>query len=403
MSHLSTSAKVIAVAASLIGSPALGAVPLTDAQLDRLTAGILFNIADEVSNQPNVAPVTDTALVNPWGMSASPGGNLWVANNGSNTSTTFAAGTFGLARTVNVPGAPTGATFIGPSNGFDISAGGNTAGSRFAFATESGQILGWNAKVDPNNAVVAVDQSAKHAVFMGLTFGMNGQNPLLFAADFAHGVVKSFDSNFAKVGRFTDPALPANYSPFNVQVLNNELYVAYAERNRGSGAEVAGHGLGIVDVFDTQGNLLRRLIPDGGKLNAPWGLAIAPQSFGEFAGALLVGNFGNGKIDAYNPQTGQFLGQIQNANGNTAVIGGLWTLLPGPNGSVLFSAGDATHGLVGAISPVAMPTTSAPTPSPTPSPPIPSPMPPTPTTAPPMPVTPVYGYDVLSPAAMMHP
>jgi uncharacterized protein (TIGR03118 family) len=329
-----------------------------------------------------------------------------VASQGARTATAFAPGTFSVSRTLNLQGAPTGSTFIGLSNAFDISAGGNTAGARFAFATTGGQILGWNASVDPTGAVVAVDQSAQHASFTGLALGANGQQPLLFAADFAHDMVKSFDSAFAQVGSFTDPAAPAGYAPFNVKVMNGQVYVTYALVDPSTGRSTAGHGLGFVDVFDTQGNLLQRLIPTGGKLNAPWGMVIAPASFGQFAGALLVGNFGNGKINAYNPQTGQFLGQIADASGAAAVIPGLWTLRQGPNGSIMFSAGpqNETGGLLGTISAqptappvVAPPPAVAPTPAVTPTP-TPAPAPPAPT---PMPMPMFFGYRVVSPAMMM--
>jgi uncharacterized protein (TIGR03118 family) len=409
MAHRSSGSKILAVAACLIGSPALAAAPLTDNQLDGLTAGTLFNVTAQVANLPNMAPVTDPSLVNPWGISTSPTGAQWVANQGTSTATTFAPGTFKVSRMLNLQGEPTGSTFIGAGNAFDISAGGKTGGASFAFATTGGQILGWNQSVSPTGAVVAVDQSAQHASFTGLTLGMNGQQPLLFAADFSQGMVEIFNNKFAQVGQFTDPSVPAGYAPFNAQVLNGNVYVTYALFNPSTGRSTAGQGAGFVDVFNTQGQLLSRLIPNGGKLNAPWGLAMAPSSFGQFAGDLLVGNFGNGKINAFNPQTGAFIGQVDNASGAVAVIPGLWALHPQSNGTILFSAGpqNETGGLLGTISaqpaappaptPAAKPTTSPPPTTPPPT--TPAPMTPTPMTVPPMP----FGYSVAAGmATMMH-
>jgi uncharacterized protein (TIGR03118 family) len=190
------------------------------------------------------------------------------------------------------------------------------------------------------------------AIFKGLTLGTNGGTPLLFASDFGHGAVSAFDSSFTQVNSFTDPNLPPNYVPFNVQNLNGKLYVTFALREPGAADETHGKGLGFVDVFDTAGHLERRLVSHG-KLDAPWGLAIAPQSFGKFAGALLVGNFGDGRINAYDPVSGKFLGQLKEAGDGKVSIDGLWALHTGPNGTIIFSAGpnDESHGLVGTIQP----------------------------------------------------
>lgn len=351
MSRLSRSAKAVAIAASLIAPPAIaGPVALSDAQLGVVSGGVKFNITNQVSDQPGVAKVTDPLLVNAWGLSQGPGTFLWVANNGSNTSTIYDPTTFAKAPlNVNVPGAPTGTTFVNVGNAFNVSANGKTGSTIFAFATEGGQIEGWNPTVDAQNAIVG--KAVDGAIYKGLTLGANGATPLLFASDFAHGAVTAFDTSFTPVNSFTDPTLPANYVPFNVQNLNGELYVTFAKREPGAGDETAGKGLGFVDVFDTAGHFERRLVSHG-KLNAPWGLAIAPQSFGKFAGALLVGNFGDGHINAYDPVTGRFLGQVKDVGGN-ASIDGLWALHTGPNGTIIFSAGpnDESHGLVGTIQP----------------------------------------------------
>ncbi|HKR86584.1 MAG TPA: TIGR03118 family protein [Phenylobacterium sp.] len=354
MSRLSRSAKAVVVAASLIGPPTLAApIALSDAQLGAVSAGVKFNITNQVSDQAGAANVTDPLLVNAWGLSQGPGTLLWVANNGSNTSTIYDPSTFAKAPlNVNVPGAPTGTTFVGVGNAFNVSEGGKMGNTIFAFATEGGQLEGWNPTVDAQNAIVA--KTIDGAIFKGLTLGSNGAQALLFASDFGHGAVSAFDSGFNQVNSFTDPNLPPNYVPFNVQNLNGELYVTFALKQPGDKDETAGKGLGFVDVFDTAGHFERRLISNG-KLNAPWGLAIAPQSFGKFAGALLVGNFGNGKINAYNPVTGEWLGQVKDLAGNPS-IDGLWALHTGPNGTIIFSAGpnDETHGLVGTIQPAGM-------------------------------------------------
>jgi uncharacterized protein (TIGR03118 family) len=356
MLRLSTSAAVIALAAGLLASPALSApIQLTDAQLGAIPAGIRFEVTPQVSDVSGVAPVTDPLLVNSWGLAQAPGSPLWVANNGTDTSTLYDKDNFSkVPLEVSVPGGPTGATFVGIPNAFVISEGGKSGQTLFAFATESGQIQGWNLNVDRTHTVVTVDQGAAGSIFKGLTLGMDQSSPRLFAADFGAGVVDVFNSSFTKVGSFTDTGLPDGYVPFNVQTLNGKLYVTFAKKEPGATDELHGRGLGFVDVFDTDGHLLRRLIQHG-KLNAPWGLAIAPATFGKFAGALLVGNFGNGRINAYDPDTGKFLGQLRDDDKlfGHIKIDGLWALRTGPNGTITFSAGpaDETHGLVGSIGP----------------------------------------------------
>lgn len=353
MSRLSTTAKAVAAAAGLLAPPALAApVPLSDAQLGAASAGVGFNVTNQVSDETGKARVTDSNLVNAWGLSQGPGTALWVANNGTNTSTVYNAATFAKAPlTVTTPDGPTGTTFVGLGNGFLIKSGNTSGPTVFAFATEGGQIAGWNPTVNQGAAVVAVDQSAQGSIFKGLTLGLNQDTHLLFAADFGNGVVDAFDTNFNKVMSFTDKTLPANYAPFNVQNLNGLLYVTFAQKNPGATDENHGFGLGFVDVFDMNGNFVKRLISNG-RLNAPWGLAIAPASFGK-AGALLVGNFGNGRIGAYDPQTGQFLGKVKDANGKPLAIDGLWALHSGANGTLTFSSGpsDESHGLVGSLAP----------------------------------------------------
>jgi uncharacterized protein (TIGR03118 family) len=369
----------VAAAAGLFAVPAVAATPLSDAQLGAMAGGIQISITNRVSDQAGVAPVTDPLLVNSWGLSQGPNTALWVANNGTDSSTIYNATSFAkVPLNVSVPGAPTGTTYVGIPNAFNVTSGGKTGATVFAFATEGGQIEGWSPTVDMTHAIVAVDESAQGSIFKGLTLGatrgftglpngglMPGQTPffgektLLYAADFAHGAVNVYDSNFNKVNSFTDGAL-GGYSPFNVQNLNGLIYVAFAKHEAGDTDETAGPGLGYVDVFRPDGTLVRRLVQNG-PLNAPWGLVIAPASFGKFAGALLVGNFGDGKINAFDPQTGAFLGAFDDGKGDATVIDGLWALHSGPNGTITFSAGpsDESHGLVGSIAPVAQMWTGA--------------------------------------------
>ena len=360
MLRLFASAAALALALGMTAAPASARpVPLTDAQLGAIAAGTNFEITNRISDQQGVAPLKDDLLKNAWGLSQGPGTFLWVANNGTDTSTFYTPDTFqpngvlggGVSLFVNVPGAPTGTTFIGSGFNVSNSAGTVSAPTLFAFDTEGGQIEGWAPSVDLHNAVVAVDESSQGSIFKGLTLGQNtaGQT-FLYAADFGHGVVKMYDTHYTLMGSFTDPNLPAGYSPFNVQNLNGLIYVTFA-KSSGGVDEVDGQGLGIVDVFSGDGVLVRR-VAQHGQLNAPWGLAIAPASFGKFAGALLVGNFGDGTINAYDPVTGHFLGTLRGADDKPLFIDGLWALRTGANGTITFSSGpeDESHGLVGSIS-----------------------------------------------------
>jgi len=345
-------ATALAVAAGLMATSAFATpYPLTDNQLQRVAAGIRFDITPKVSDLPGVAPVTDPLLVNPWGLSAlSPAFPLWVANNGSNTSTLYDQTTFAkIPLNVSVPGQPTGTTGVNQGAG-NFLVPNSTEPSLFAFANQAGQILTWAINVNPTTSFVTVNNSARGDSYTGLTLAGSGASAKLYAADFAHGLVRVYDNTYTELPSFTDPGLPKSYGPFNVQALNGKIYVAFAKIGP-DGDEVAGQGKGFVSVFDTSGNLITRLVRHG-QLDAPWGLTIAPDNFGKFAGALLVGNFGNGHINAYDPQTGQFLGALRDDPKKVA-IDGLWALRNGPNGTVIFTAGteDETHGLLGTITP----------------------------------------------------
>ncbi|MFL5259635.1 MAG: TIGR03118 family protein [Hyphomicrobiales bacterium] len=310
-----------------------------------------FEVVPLVSDQAGVAAHRDPDLVNAWGVAHAPGGPNWVADNGTDKSTVYDR-TTGMkgAPTIRIPhGAPTGVAFVPPGAGFEITINGYRAPATFLFDTESGAIEAWNYFAS-NKAVIVVDNSAKGSVYKGLA--LDPKDKLLFAADFANGRVDVFNSRFRRILTFTDPGLPSRYAPFNVAWLDGKLYVAFAKREKGGTDEVAGKGFGFVDAFDAQGTLLKNLVSRG-RLNAPWGMTLAPKGFGQFEGALLVGNFGDGLIHAYDASSGDALGAVRGKDGSPIAIDGLWALDAGPNSNVTFTAGpdDETHGLLGLVSP----------------------------------------------------
>ncbi|MFJ2030495.1 TIGR03118 family protein [Streptosporangium sp. NPDC087985] len=317
-----------------------------------------FSEVDLVSDIPGRATITDPKLVNPWGLAMGPG--LWVSDNGTDTATVYGGG--GTAGPivkesieVAVPSAPTGQV-SNPGPGFTVTGPGGSGPARFIFATESGTIAGWNSTADPAHAVVAA--TVPHANFKGLTL-VDGR---LLAADFFHRRIVVFSQNFQRIpGLFRDPFLPADYAPFNVAAIGGTVFVAYAKTAPGSSDEVTGPGDGFVSQFNASGRFIRRFASRG-PLNAPWAITVAPRSFGSFAGALLVGNFGDGRINAYNPRTGRYLGPLRRANGTPMAIEGLWGLEPGTaaNGgqdALWFAAGigEEAHGLLGLIVPAPPP------------------------------------------------
>jgi len=340
----------------LLSSAALADSALTHKRTPGAPA-TTFQVTNLISNQAGVAANTDPDLVNSWGIAQLGTGPLWVADNETGLATVYNHRTGEkLSTTVTIPsGAPTGIVAV-PDKGdgnivFPITANGVTDRSVFIFVTENGRIEGWNPNVDPANAVVAVDKSMHGSVYKGVSLSDRDKN-LLYAADFEHGNVNVFDSNFKQVNSFTDNELPKRFAPFNVKVVGDDVYVAFAKREKGGIDNVDGPGLGYVDVFRRNGPLKGRLISNG-VLNAPWGMEIAPATFGTFAGDLLVGNFGDGKINAFDKDTGEFLGTLTNADGTPIVIDGLWALENRPLGSLTFSAGpdDEENGLVGTIAP----------------------------------------------------
>src|SRR5436190_12933521 len=308
------------------------------------------------SDIPGVAQHVDPNLVNPWGMSVSPSGTIWVSDNGTGVSTLYHQDGTAVSLVVEIPRAarnrgtanPTGQVFNGTPF-FQVTKNGNSAPAFFIFVSEDGSISGWNPTLDQTHAIIAVDNGTNHgvnrAIYKGATLGVANGHNFLYATDFHTGHVHTFDENFHQVnpGGFVDPNLPAGYGPFGIRNVNGEIFVTYAKQDHKREDDVHCAGCGFVNVFDTSGNFVRRLISDG-NLNAPWGLALVEGD------ELWVGNFGDGLINNYDPVTGNFIETLMRADGTPLQFDGLWDLLP-LNGGVFFTAGiaDEEHGLFGII------------------------------------------------------
>jgi uncharacterized protein (TIGR03118 family) len=312
-------------------------------------------LADQASAS---AAHVDPKLINPWGLTYGPQTYFWGANNGSGTSTVY-DGNGALMPTpplvVTVPpaaggsqGSPTGLVF-NSTTAFN--------GDKFIFASLDGTVSGWASGA---SATLRMDNSASGAAYTGLAIGNVGSANYLYAANFAAGTVDVLDTSYARANlgssAFKDPTLPAGYSPFNIQALGGLLYVAYAQHLPSINVGISGTGLGYVSVFNMDGSFAKRLVSQGW-LDAPWGLALAPSGLAGFPGALLVGNFGDGRISAYDSGTGAPLGQLVDVNGTPIAIDGLWALAFG-NGTkagstdlLYFTAGTqgGTHGLFGSF------------------------------------------------------
>ena len=334
-----------------------------------------------VSDLPGRAAHTDTHLVNPWGMALADTGPFWVSDNGTGVATLY-DGTGqpflpppSSPLVVTIPGStPTGQVFnpqafVSMSSDFIVkdSVSGKSGPSFFIFATEDGTISGWNPFVPPppaggfsTKAIRVVDNSATGAVYKGLALGRTPAGNFLYAANFHAGNIDVFDKDFKPVslaGSFSDPEIPAGFAPFNIQNLGNQLYVTYAKQDAAKHDDVAGEGNGFVNVFDTSGNFIQR-IASRGKLNSPWGLALAPAGFGKFSHDLLIGNFGDGRINAFDLSTDTRRGQLRDLDGKPITIDGLWALTfgrdgqsNGPTNLLFFTAGidKEQHGLFGSL------------------------------------------------------
>lgn len=319
-----------------------------------------------VSDGSIAADHTDPNLVNAWGLTFNPFGFSWVANNHTGTSTLYDGAGNPQSLVVSIPtpvgasgGSPTGIVFNG-SSGFAVGNGSATGPSRFIFATEDGVIAGWSPGVDATHALRAVDNSASGAIYKGIALSAGGSGQLLYAADFHNAKVDVFDSTFTPMslpaGAFADSRLPDGFAPFGIAAIGGDIYVTYAKQDANKEDDVHGAGLGYVDVYDPNGRLLHR-IASRGPLDAPWGLALAPAGFGRFGGSLLVGNFGDGRINAYDLRSGEYRGSLRDSQHRPIEIDGLWGIAFGngfagqPVDTLFYAAGpaDEAHGAYGRI------------------------------------------------------
>jgi uncharacterized protein (TIGR03118 family) len=326
-----------------------------------------FQQRNLVADMPGAAEVPDGNLVNAWGLAFGPATPAWVADNGTDVSTLYRGATTATPATsilplvVTIPGgAPTGLVYNG-GPGFVVHSGMSSGPALFLFSSEAGVISGWNSTVPPPapSTAAQVATTVPGAIFKGLAIADTKKGARLYASDFHNARVDVWDDAFmpaGKPGAFTDRKLPKGFAPFGIQTVAGKfVVVTYAKQDADAEDEVAGRGLGAVDVFDTQGNLLRRFAR-GRPLNAPWGVALAPKDFGRASGDLLIGNFGNGRINAFDPRSGRFDGALRDKHGSKLSIDGLWALefgngvIGNPN-TLLFTAGpaDESQGLFGAI------------------------------------------------------
>jgi len=331
-----------------------------------------------VSDIPGLAAHTDPNLKNPWGTSVGPGSPIWVSDNHAGVTTLYDGAGNAQSLVVAIPaplsagagavGAPTGQafnTFDPSSSDFVISQDGKSGPAFFLFATEDGTIAGWNPSVDKTHAIIAVDRSTATdgvgdvgANYKGLALVTMSSGKFIYATSFRFGRVDVFDSHFNLVNSFTDPTVPTGFAPFGIHNVGGKLYVTFAKQGPGKNDDAARPGNGFVDVFSPNGDLLQRLVSRG-KLDSPWAVTLAPTTFGAFGGDILVGNFGNGRINAYDPTTGMFQGELSGPGGGPIAIDGLWGLrfapaTPGATPNTLFFTAGLNHeadGLFGTLLP----------------------------------------------------
>jgi len=326
------------------------------------TAQVRVDVTNLVTDDPLAHPgtIVDAGLLNAWGLSYSPTSPFWVSANGSDTAVLYSVNPTTQATT------KVGLTVAGPvgvtGQVFNSAAGaGAFNADNFLFVGEDGEIAGWRNALGTTAERLQLGSPAN--VYKGVALATQSGNTYLYAANFRSGAIDVLKGTAGAPdlsGRFIDPGLPNGYAPFNIQNLGGTMYVTYALQDAVKHDELAGAGRGFVDSFDAQGTFIAR-IASGGALDAPWGLAIAPSSFGALAGSLLVGNFGDGRISAYNPTSHAFLGQLAAFDGTPLAIDGLWALAPGNDGGagssarLYFTAGpdDESHGLFGVLTPQA--------------------------------------------------
>jgi uncharacterized protein (TIGR03118 family) len=320
-------------------------------------AAAAYVVQNLVSDLPGLAPNVDPNLVNPWGLTRSATSPWWVSDNGTGVATLYNGSGTPVSLVVTVP-PPAGGTPPSAPTGvvFNPNSGTSFGGARFIFSTEDGTIAAWSGGT---TAALKIDNSPFQSIYKGLAIGNNGSEDLIYATDFHNGKIDAFKTGSTPgtfvpaflSGNFTDPTLPSGYAPFGIQNIGGKLYVTYALQDAAGKDDVAGLGHGFVDVFDTNGNLLRRFASDD-TLNSPWGIALAPGNFGEFSNDLLVGNFGDGMISAFDPTTASFEGQLN------IQIDRLWALQfgggnanSGATNHLYFTAGinDESDGLFGFV------------------------------------------------------
>jgi uncharacterized protein (TIGR03118 family) len=330
-------------------------------------AGNRYTVTNLVSDQAGQALNTDPNLVNAWGLVAGPSTPWWVADNHTDVSTLYDGNGNPQPLVVGVAGDPTGTVFNGGAH-FVVKDGDASGAALFLFATESGTILGWNPNVPPpppsTVAIVAVDRSKAGAIYKGLAIGTTQGHDYLYATDFHNGRVDMFNGAFRRVtpeDAFKDGDLPPHYAPFGIQNIGGTLFVSYAKQDADRHDDVPGRGHGFVDMYNLRGELLGR-VAERGALDSPWGMAMAPKDFGMFGGDLLVGNFGNGRINVYAPGSRDgdqwtHVGTLRSSDGSVIGIDGLWALQfgnggpAGPTNTLFFTAGPGgeAHGLFGKI------------------------------------------------------
>jgi uncharacterized protein (TIGR03118 family) len=323
-----------------------------------------------VSDNPALtAEHQDPNLVNPWGIAFNPYGFAWLADNIKGVSTLYDGNGVTQPLIVTVApsvtgsaGKPTGIVFYGGAE-FVVTQSNLSGPARFLFANEDGTIAAWAPNVSQANAFKVIDRTADKVVYKGLAISANGTKTLIYASDFRHGRVDVYDATFKPVAlpgpAFVDPKIPSGYAPFGLQAINGDIYVTYAKQDFDRQDNVSGRGLGYISVFDPNGKFIRRFASKGA-LNAPWGIALAPASFGKFGNRILVGNFGDGYINAYDIDSGRWVGRLRGEDQKLIQVDGLWGIAFGnglnnqPTNTLFFSAGpsDEAHGLYGRLDPV---------------------------------------------------
>jgi uncharacterized protein (TIGR03118 family) len=363
-----TRLKLPVLAAALAASSLVVASAAIAQQVGDSATALTYMRKDLVSKSPSTAPTTDPELVNPWGVAFAPTGAFWVNDEGAGVATLYDGAGMKVPSTFTIPvpagaGGHAGPTGIvsNPTHGFLVP--GTTLSALFLFATVEGTISAWapNLPTRPTDAVLAVDNSKQGASYTGLEFGINAKGGFIYAANFSQARVDVYDATFkpanaSLMGDFIDPDIPADYAPFGVHNIAGNLAVTYAKQDPTRHFSVHGAGLGLVDIFDTEGRLLQRLATRG-LLNAPWGVALAPAGFGGASGDILVGNFGDGHVLAFGDGGAGTL--LLNQSGSALTIQGLWSLIFGGAAnseprSLFFTAGihQGRGGVFGTIAPV---------------------------------------------------